>query len=132
MAFEVEPLLAWSPNSQRAPSRIVTLGNLLIEGKGEELHSLPRPPPPPRRPPVDRWQILKNMHGHQGWCQVQQFVEIFGFQGRADPKHASYKTCKRLRENGHQVKDKELLGLRGRPKKCARVTDLQRVYPDLR
>ena len=131
VAFEVDSLLAWSPTSQRAPNRIVTLGSLLVEGKGEEPDSLPRPPPAPIRPPRDRWHILRTTHGHRGWCQVQDFVDVFGLQGRADPKHATYKACKRLREQGHQVKDKDLPGVRGRPKKCARICDLQQVYVNL-
>ena len=46
-------------------------------------------------------------------------------------KHATYKATKRLREEGNLVKDDDRPGVVGRPKKIARVIDLQAVYPAL-
>ena len=133
MAFDVDVLLAWDPKSQRAPGRTVTLGGLLVEGKGEEPDSLPRPPPPPMRAIRDRWEILRTQKASNGWCKVQDFVDLFGLKGRGDPKHPSYKVCKRLRDNGCVVKDDGLpQGAAHRPFKRARVCDLQKYYPDLK
>ena len=131
LVFQVDSLLAWSPTSQRAPVRVLTLGSLLVEGKGEEPDSFVRPPPPPRRVLCDRWKILRDTRTHNGWCQVNDFIDVFGLKGRGDIKHASYKACKRLRDAHCDVQDKELPGCRGRPKKCARVMDLKKVHPNL-
>ena len=108
----------------------MTLGSLVTEGKGAEPDSLPRPPPP-MRPLLDRWQVLRNIWAHNGWCQVQDFITFFGMKGRGDIKHATHKAVKRLRAASCSVQDKDMPGVVGRPKKCARVMDLQRVYPKL-
>ena len=131
VAIDVKTLLEWDPSSQRAPARITTMGNLLVEGKGVEPDSLPRPQPPPTRSLVDRWKILRDKHAHNGWAQVQDFITVFSLKGRGDIKHATYKACKRLRDGHKVVKDQDMPGVPGRPKKCARVMDMQCVYPDL-
>ena len=100
VACDIDVLLDWEPASQRAPSRTVALGNLLVEGKGSEPDTLSRPPPPPMRSLPDQWEILRTTKSINGWCKVQDFVIMFGLKGRADAKHACYKVSKRLRDQG--------------------------------
>ena len=83
------------------------------------------------RPLLDRWQLLRTNYAHNGWVQVQRFILPFNLQGLGDVKHATYKATKRLREEGKLVKDDDRPGVVGRPKKIARVMDLQAVYPAL-
>ena len=81
-AFGVDALIAGNPTSQQPPGRIVTFGNLLVEGKGAEPENLQRAPPLTAPLPIERWQIL-TQHAHNGWVQIQDFI-------------AAYKTHKRL------------------------------------
>ena len=46
-------------------------------------------------------------------------------------KHATCKACKRFRDGHKVVKDQDMPGVLGHPKKCARVMDMQCAYPDL-
>ena len=81
----------------------------------------------------DRWEILRTQKASNGWYKVQDFVDLFGLKGRGDPKHPSYKVCKRLRDNGCVVKDDGLpQDAAHRPFKRARVCDLQKYYPNLK
>ena len=91
----------------------------------------PATPGPPMRAVRDRWEILKTK-AIKGWCKVQDFVNVFGLKGRADPKHAAYKVCKRLRDNNCEVKKGEAdPGVVGQPKKRVRVADLLNNYLEL-
>ena len=129
VAFDVDKLLAWQPQSQRPSSTLALLGNFVKEGKGEEPESLERAPPPVRLQRPDRWELLRETKSRNGWCAVLDFVDVFGLAGRGDPKHAANRISKRLREHGCELKNAPKG--KGRPPKSARVCDLQRCHSDL-
>ena len=88
-------------------------------GKNEVCHFLDTPAPPTSN--NQRATTCSNNNNNN--------TQVGGTLSMRPTRH------ERLRDghsDGHKVvKDQDMPGVRGRPKKCARVTDMQCVYPDL-
>ena len=128
VVLDVNTFMRWDPRSPRAPSRLATMGSLIVEGKGHEPEALP--PAPARAEPVgrDRWDELTR-RSKRGWVTLHAFVETFSLVGRGDPKYAANRASKRLKGCPFQSDDPQG---RGRPPKMARTSDLRRCHPELK
>ena len=125
LAFEVDRLLDWNPENNRAPQRIVTWGAHVIEGNQDDPDALPRPPAPVRPPRRDRWAELLQQ-STAGFVTLPAFVDKFDMKGARSMKSAAGTVSKRLRDEGCLLADQPN-GV-GRPSKAARVIDLKRCY----
>ena len=79
----------------------------------------------------DRWLILRASRVHNGWCQAHGIVEIFS-ESRAEQARIA-RLSKRESESEameSEVKEEELPGLLGCPKKRARMVGLQCAYAE--
>ena len=123
LPFDAEVCVRWNAQSSVAPPRVVSLGSLVCAGRQQGVEAAPCAAVPQRVVRRDRWAELRAVSA-RGWVPVLTFVEKFGLVGRGDSKHAVGRASKRLRDEGHVVKDAPQ-GV-GRPRKTARVCDLQR------
>lgn len=133
VAYDVNTLIAWDPfKDQSAPKAFLSVGDLIISGKVDDTLAPTAPMlPPPRRPnQVDRWKILEETKATSGWCNVEDFVDVFKKKGKGEIKYATKEVLKRLRASSCTLKDADPQG-KGRPRKTARVCDLKKVYKGL-
>ena len=133
VAYDVDGLLEWSPQSSRLPTPVALYGKLLVPGRISEADpdSLPQPPVPARPPVRDRWGELRGMSvKSRGWVMLHDFVRVFNLGRGGLVKRTSQNVYKRLRDNDTETQDYKKGGV-GRPLKIARIADLQRSYPEL-
>ena len=132
VAFETDVLLNWDPTSNRPPRTFTLSGSLLQGGQDNDEDALAlQRAPPARAPQRDRWAELSEAAVRTGWVKVTDFVNAFSLRGRASEKKATEKALKRLRQGNGALDDTDG-GVVGRPHKIARLSDLKRLYPDLR
>ena len=84
------------------------------------------PAQPPRR---DRWAELAQLKVRTGWVTVRNFVRAFDMVGRQKERKAIENALKRLRRPSAKLED--YVERAGRPKKIARLSDLQSASPGL-